>query len=451
MKTWNSALLVLLLAVLPARAHFIWIVPDKVGDSSTARVFFSDNLKPDKPEFLAKIAKAELFLRNAAGQHEALKWTEGKDAYEIALPGKGPHVVGGVCHFGVVERDGATFLLHDYPKAVVGTPAKDHRASIMKALDGMALQIVPLATSGVFQVVWQGKPLPEAEVVVLVPGKEKPTELKTDKEGAFTLPTGKGGLYGVRARYVEDKPGEEDGKKYTEVRHYATLVLELPAAAGTPAPGATIDETKADQAATFLLADARAARATWENFPGFTADLDASIEGKAARGRVEVSPKGKVELKLDDENAEGWVKRELGSVVGHRLADSASPATPCVFLDDVKVHPLGRAIRVLNDEFHSSYRVRDRQITVVNRQMPDARFTITVMENQLNEERQFLPSFYVVNTWDAKTEALRSSQAFHQTWQRVGKYDLPATVTVVTATDGKLETRGLKLSNFKLH
>jgi hypothetical protein len=57
----------------------------------------------------------------------------------------------------------------------------------------------------------------------------------------------------------------------------------------------------------------------------------------------------------------------------------------------------------------------------------------------------------VVNTWDPKTEALRSSQAFHQTWQRVGKYDLPATVTVVTATDGKQETRSLKLSNFKLH
>ena len=65
MKTWNSALLVVFLAVLPARAHFIWIVPDKVGDNgSSARVFFSDNLKPDNPEMLAKIARTELFVRN---------------------------------------------------------------------------------------------------------------------------------------------------------------------------------------------------------------------------------------------------------------------------------------------------------------------------------------------------------------------------------------------------
>ena len=42
------------------------------------------------------------------------------------------------------------------------------------------------------------------DAVVLVPGKDKPLELKTDKEGGFTLPSGKGGLYGIRARHVED-------------------------------------------------------------------------------------------------------------------------------------------------------------------------------------------------------------------------------------------------------
>src|SRR5262249_1055003 len=287
---------------------------------------------------------------------------------------------------------GTSFLLNYYPKAVIGTAGQERKAAGLKALEGLALQIVPLATSGVFQVVWDGKPLPEAEVVVLVPGKEKATELKTDKERGFAVTGGQGGLYGIRARYVEDKAGEQEGKKYKEVRHYATLVMELPAASTSPTPGAAIEDVKADQAATVLLADARAARATWENFPGFSADLEANVEGKVTRGHVDVSPKGKLELKLDDPTEETWVKRELGSVVGHRLADGAAPATPCAFLDDVKVHPLGRAIRVLNDEFHSSYRVRDRQIIVVNREVPDAHFTITVLENQVNEEKKFLPS-----------------------------------------------------------
>ena len=44
----------------------------------------------------------------------------------------------------------------------------------------------------------------------------------------------------------------------------------------------------------------------------------------------------------------------------------------------------------------------------------------------------------VVNTWAAghekgQGESLTSSTSFHQTWQRVSKFDLPTTVLVVTA------------------
>src|SRR5262249_9389231 len=35
------------------------------------------------------------------------------------------------------------------------------------------------------------------------------------------------GSYGLRVRHVEAREGELDGKKYKEVRHYATLVFEV--------------------------------------------------------------------------------------------------------------------------------------------------------------------------------------------------------------------------------
>ncbi len=125
--------------------------------------------------------------------------------------------------------------------------------------------------------------------------------------------------------------------------------------------------------------------------------------------------------------------------------------TPCAFEDDVADHPLGRAIRVLSDEFHSSYRIRDRQVIVVNREMKDIRFTITVMENEVNQEGKFLPACFVVNTWDTKTNALTSSETHHQTWKRLGAFDLPESLLVVKATaDGKQEARSLKLSNIQL-
>jgi hypothetical protein len=215
-------------------------------------------------------------------------------------------------------------------------------------------------------------------------------------------------------------------------------------------------DAKADPAATRLLADARAARANWTAFPGFTADVEVNLDGHTSRARVEVKADGKLTLDAAgpplDRQAENWVRHELGSVVGHRLDSGTDLETPCAFADEDADHPLGRAIRVLNDEFHSSYRIRDRQIIVVNRQMPQqgVRFTITVLENRLNDEKHYLPVSFVVNSWDLKSNTLTSSEAHHQTWQRVGKFDLPESITVVTATGDKQEARNLKLANCKL-
>jgi hypothetical protein len=240
------------------------------------------------------------------------------------------------------------------------------------------------------------------------------------------------------------------------MKHACSLLVLLALTTTTPAA----DEAKADPAATKLFTEARAARAVWHDFPGFTADLEVNLGGKVAHGTVQVSPKGKVEVKLDDEAAARWARQELGSVVAHRLDSGAVKEVPCTFAEANPDNPLGRAIRPLDDEFHSSYRVRGRQLLVVNRRMKDTHFTITVLENKRNKEKHFLPLFYVVNSWQARAgggeEVLKSSQAFHQTWTRVGAFDLPVAVTVVTATagsaspEGQLEARSLKLSKHKL-
>jgi uncharacterized protein DUF3386 len=213
----------------------------------------------------------------------------------------------------------------------------------------------------------------------------------------------------------------------------------------------------ADPAATKLLSDARAARALYHDFPGFRADIEVDLDGKRMQGQVEVSEKGKVVLKLDNADAAKWAKHTLESIIAHRLSSGPEEETPCAFVDHDEHHPLGRAIRVLNDEFHSSYRIRDRQVIVVNRQVPGARFTITVLENVLNKEGKFLPAHYVVNTWDAKTNVLTSSETHHQTWQRVAAFDLPKETLTVKATGGnsksaggELESRCLKISNIHL-
>jgi hypothetical protein len=218
---------------------------------------------------------------------------------------------------------------------------------------------------------------------------------------------------------------------------------------------------KPDPVATKLLADARAARALWKEFPGFRADIEVNLDGKVSKGKVVVDADGKAKYEGLSKDAETWAKPVFGSIIGHRL-DGAPRDTPCAFADGETTHPQGRLIRVLNDELHSGYRIRDEQILLVDRSVEGRKFTISVLENRKNEEGKYLPVSFVVNYWDPATGELVRSDASYQSWVRVGKFDLPVVARIVTAekvADEKQRaagwkkapaTRGLTLSNHQL-
>ena len=114
----------------------------------------------------------------------------------------------------------------------------------------------------------------------------------------------------------------------------------------------------------------------------------------------------------------------------HRLpppsGDSAELARPRLrFADQDNDHPLGRLVAVEGGQMASSYRIKDRQIMVVNRRMGKQNMTITVLDNETNPEGRFLPHSYVVHYWDAATGKLKSIETFQERWQRIGSWDLP--------------------------
>jgi uncharacterized GH25 family protein len=467
MKHYALSLLVLAVAALSAPAHFVWFLPGTDAKPSEVHIVFSDRLEADDVVPIQKIARTQVYARAADGRKIPLKSTEVEGALRIHVPEKEPRLLAATCRYGVVQKgQDEPFLLLYHAKTVAGGNAKTALpAGAYQSDPDLPLDIVPTRNAPLAcRVLWHGKPLPETEVVLLVPGQRKPVTRTTDKNGMVELPSPKeAGLYGIRARQVAKKAGELEGKKYSEVRHYTTLTLSVTAGAKAlgsrpvdeaPQLTAVADDVPeaADPAATKLLADARAARAVWENFPGFSADLTVNVAGKVAAGRVQVSPAGKVTLDLPGTDDRSGLRRTITSLVAHRLPASIPRATPCAFLDTNAERPLGRAIRVLNDELHSSYRIRDRQIIEVNRRMKDdTRFTITVLENQLTPEKRYLPTSYVVNTWDVKTNALRSSVANHDSWTRVGAFDLPALVLTVASTVDGQQARSLRFSNHKLN
>lgn len=463
MKRWLAVMALFLLA-LPAQAHFIWLLPPKDRDGTTAQMVFSDSLAPDAKVPIGNIKQTKLFSQVGNASKAPVKMKEDKGHFQIIpeINGEGMVLVGGVCEYGVIQKaKSEPFLLMYYPKAIWFTgKTREDSAWSYEGDKEMRLEIVGVPKQKALKVLWEGKPAANLEVDLIVPGYDEKVELKTDENGQVDVakyPPKVSGYAGMLAKKIENKAGKFKDKSYKAIHHYATLTVYLQGRTASPKEqevtlvvGDQRKDPAPDPAATKLFAEARAARAAWNNFPGFTADLTVNKNGKSCKGTVVVSDKGKVSIELPDEELLALAKREIGSLVSHRLPSSTAPETPCAFADQLADHPLGRTIVVLGDEMHSSYRIKDRQIIEVNRHMKDSRFTITVLENSWTKEKTYLPTSYVVSSWDNTSKSLKSTSAHHQTWTRIGAFDLPSTSLTVNSTPAGQQTHMLTFSNITL-
>lgn len=427
---------VLLVGASSARAHSIWILPDK-ADPTRAKVVFSDTLAPDENASLDKVAGTKLWVR---GGDKAVEWVRKDGYFAVTLPGPGV-TVGGVNEYGVVQRgENKPFRLIQCPKLVTGDADR--------AWDKLPLEIVPTRTGDelALQVVFRGKPAPAGlEITGLGPDGAKVAPVKTDDKGRAVLAAKLTGVYGLAVRHAVAEAGESGGKKYDETRYSASLVVVVGKGAA-----------KGDPEAMKMFEEARLARAHWKNFPGFTADVAVSVGGKSGAGTLTVSADYKLAFTGLEKDVEEAARKELTSVIGHRRDTSGEP-TPAVVFDTVAGDSaLGKAVRVVGDKNESGYRIRDKQLTVTQRTMPAQRFVILALENVKNADGKYLPGSHVVQYFDNATGKLVKCDSNFHSWVRVGAFDLPVTA-VKMSTPGEMaadklgpHALGITLSNHKL-
>ena len=216
------ASLALLLTALSAHAHFVWLVPQA---DNTAILVFSDSLEPDENVPITKVAQTQITVRGADGQVQKHQKTEGPDHYKITVAGKGPAEITAACRYGLITKKGDPYLLQYYAKTTLGGPVPAAATKAGEAPD-VPLTFVPVdGKGGEFRVHWRGKPAANVEVTALLPTGSR--ALKADENGVYRLgvaPASNTSI-GVRAKYVEPKGGEVDGKAYKEVRHYSTWTI----------------------------------------------------------------------------------------------------------------------------------------------------------------------------------------------------------------------------------
>ncbi|MEO2088403.1 MAG: DUF4198 domain-containing protein [Gemmataceae bacterium] len=218
---------VLALAAVTANAHFVFVVPAK--DAKSVTVVFSEDTEPDEAVDIGKVAGLKLTGRFAGGKEAAVECKAGKHSLTAELAQADPQCVYGTVTYGLMsKKDAKPTLLVYHPKAVFA--GCDPKFAVIG--EKAVLEVVQTTAAGKtkFQLLAQGKPAAEAEGSVLLPDGKK-EKVKTDKDG-YTADFDQTGRYAVWLRQVETKAGEHDGKKYEEVRHYATLVTDALAGKG---------------------------------------------------------------------------------------------------------------------------------------------------------------------------------------------------------------------------
>ncbi len=211
---------------LTGHAHFLWLLPDTTTPEAKVHVYFGESAAPDDPALLDRVLKAEVWSVGGRSGAQALTLTKLNDDLTAPLPGPASSSTVILRHsYGVVAKGGAPFLLNygakAYPAALPGSwrPVGD--------AERLPLEITPKVNAGKVElnVTWQGKPLAGSAMHVTGDGIDSAIEGTTDAEGRFVCTLPKSGIFSIRAKHVEEKAGEFDGKTYQQVRYYSTLTL----------------------------------------------------------------------------------------------------------------------------------------------------------------------------------------------------------------------------------
>ncbi len=205
-----------------------------------------------------------------------------------------------------------------------------------------------------------------------------------------------------------------------------------------------------DPKARDLLQAAFAKTARWQpDFKGFQADLRVNVNGKETKGTVTVKLPRDITVTIDDADLQTWAQNQIGMIAGHRGPRNfqESDGKHTLTLGGEEQHPLGQRINIHGDGMGSWYRIKDNRITQINRNMPQAAFTINVEDSAITQDQHNLTTRYTVYYFSPKDRSLKNVDSFSDTHVRVGNSDLPATRRIISYEDGGVTARTLTFEN----
>lgn len=202
-----------------AQAHQIWLEQPE-GENAVIRFGeFGENLRETSPGLLDNFGApaATLFTKGAARTLQPAKAATGFTLPARLAPGESLTAEDVRFPIRAFKRDGQEVRSRYWPAARFITDFSAQSPSL-------ALDIVPTGKPGAFKVTFKEKPLPRAEVQILVQSGWGKTA-RTDAEGRVEFDLPWQGQYVVEVSHIDRTPGERDGEKYDGISYVTTLTL----------------------------------------------------------------------------------------------------------------------------------------------------------------------------------------------------------------------------------
>lgn len=215
-----------LAATQVASAHFPWLeVKRGSGNEAALHCYFGEGPGDADGELISYVLKAKVWRVPGRGDAAELSLEKGKDSLEAPLEESQVDSIFVLKHdLGVMNRGDADFLLRYYSKTGPSpTSWAWKRAKTEKLQD---LNVTPSISDGELEVAvtFNGEPVKDSEVTLYrVSGED--VKLSTNESGIATHKLDSNGINAVRAKHIEKRSGEVDGKKFDDVRHFATVTF----------------------------------------------------------------------------------------------------------------------------------------------------------------------------------------------------------------------------------
>lgn len=211
--------------------------------------------------------------------------------------------------------------------------------------------------------------------------------------------------------------------------------------------------TVAKTSARDLLRAAYENRYTWDkNFPGYSADVTYKYQDKEFKGKVRVNSNLKAEVfDIEDEQAKEAINNQLWEIAIHRIRrefeDSHKDNT---FTEGDTDSDGAVEILVGGKSSGDKYKIRDREVVLVHRQIHGVVITINTTSTH-DTGAGYLAHRYDSVYHDPKTGEQKGGESdFEDKYEKVGDYFILNERIITTEVEGKPTTMQFIFSNIQM-